>query len=150
MQNTAIDTNIFQFQAWHAPQIAGIIIIKSENTKKIIALSALFWVAISKSRGFNITAIPATITAIIIKNISNFNPIKDEIYSILSDATDEELYLYRNVIDTIRKSRKLTTKELQKIKKATISKYNEIIADNSINKKSKWRIPFVVFLYLVL
>ena len=52
-----------------------------------------------------------------INNLSNFNPVKDEIYSVLSDASDEELYLYRNVINAIRKTRRLTTKERQDIKK---------------------------------
>lgn len=50
-------------------------------------------------------------------NIQNFNPIKDEIYALLEDSTDEELVLYRNVIQTIKSSQRLTTKEKEQIRK---------------------------------
>lgn len=73
-----------------------------------------------------ITALKMDIRVLDIENLNNFNPLKDEIYSILSDATDEELYLYRNVIDTIRKSQRLTTKERQEIKKTANAKQKEL------------------------
>ncbi len=61
-----------------------------------------------------------------IDNLNNFNPLRDEIYSLLADATDEELFMYRNVIDTIRRSQRLTTRQRQEIKKATNLKQKEL------------------------
>ena len=58
--------------------------------------------------------------------VYNFNPIKDELYSMLEDATDEELILYRNVIETIKTSQRLTTKERQEIKKTATAKQKEL------------------------
>ena len=75
-----------------------------------------------------ITALKMDIRVLDINNLNNFNPLKDEIYSILSDSTDEELYMYRNVIDAIRKSQRLTTKERQEIKKVTNSKQMELVS----------------------
>lgn len=73
-----------------------------------------------------IQALKMDIRVIDINNLNNFNPIKDELYSILEDATDEELILYRNVIETIKKSQRLTTKERQEIKKTAIAKQKEL------------------------
>jgi len=57
-----------------------------------------------------------------INNLNNFNPVKDEIYSLLEGASDEELVLYRNIIQTIKHSQRLTTKEKQYIQKISKSK----------------------------
>lgn len=74
-----------------------------------------------------IKALKMDIRIIDINNLNNFNPIKDEIYSMLEDATDEELILYRNVIDTIKNSQRLTTRERQELKKATIAKQQQLV-----------------------
>jgi len=58
-------------------------------------------------------------------NIQNFNPIKDEIYSLLEDASDEELVMYRNVISAIKTSQRLTTKEKEQIRKKSISEQKQ-------------------------
>lgn len=55
-------------------------------------------------------------------NIQNFNPIKDEIISLLEDAKDEDLILYRNIIQTVKSSKRLTTKEKEEIRKKAIVK----------------------------
>lgn len=67
------------------------------------------------------------IRVIDINNLNNFNPIKDEIYSMLENATDEELVLYRNIIETIKRSQKITTKVRQEIKKTATAKQKELI-----------------------
>lgn len=59
-------------------------------------------------------------------NIQNFNPIKDEIYALLEDSTDEELVLYRNVIQTIKSSQRLTTKEKEQIRKKATTEQKKI------------------------
>ena len=59
-------------------------------------------------------------------NIQNFNPIKDEIYALLEDSTDEELVLYRNVIQTIKSSQRLTTKEKEQIRKKAVIEQKKI------------------------
>lgn len=59
-------------------------------------------------------------------NIQNFNPIKDEIYALLGDSTDEELVLYRNVIQTIKSSQRLTTKEKEQIRKKATTEQKKI------------------------
>lgn len=73
-----------------------------------------------------IKALKMDIRVIDINNLNNFNPVKDEIYSMLEDATDEELILYRNVIGTIKTSQRLTTNERQEIKKTAIAKQKEL------------------------
>lgn len=75
-----------------------------------------------------IKALKMDIRVIDINNLNNFNPIKDEIYSMLEDATDEELILYRNLIDTIKSSQRLTTKERQEFKRAALTKQKRLIA----------------------
>lgn len=75
-----------------------------------------------------IKALKMDIRVIDINNLNNFNPIKDEIYSMLEDATDEELILYRNLIDTIKSSQRLTTKERQELKRVALSKQKRLIA----------------------
>ena len=47
---------------------------------------------------------------------------------MLEDATDEELILYRNLIDTIKSSQRLTTKERQELKRVALSKQKRLIA----------------------
>lgn len=66
-----------------------------------------------------------------INNINNFNPVKDEIYSILEDASDEELLLYLNLIKTIKASQRLTTKEKQNISRNAKAKQKEWIAKSN-------------------
>ena len=61
-----------------------------------------------------------------VENIQNFNPIKDEIYSLLEDASDEELVMYRNVISAIKSSKRLTTKEKEQIRKKTTTEQKKI------------------------
>lgn len=61
-------------------------------------------------------------------NNLNINPIKDEIYSLLSNATDEELVLIKNLIITIRNSQRLTTKKKHEIQNATIAKQKKLQA----------------------
>lgn len=75
-----------------------------------------------------IKALKMDIRVIDINNLNNFNPIKDEIYSMLEEATDEELILYRNLIDTIKSSQRLTTKERQELKRVALSKQKRLIA----------------------
>ena len=53
-------------------------------------------------------------------NITNFNPVRDEIYSLLVGATDEELVLYSNVIKAIKDSQKITTRFKKDIKRRTL------------------------------
>ena len=60
------------------------------------------------------------------ENADNFNPVKDEIYSLLAKSSNEELVLVRNLILTIRDSQRLTTKENKEIEKATADKQKEI------------------------
>ena len=50
-----------------------------------------------------------------INNLKNFNPIKDEILSILETSKDEDLILYRNVINAIQTSKRITTKQRQEL-----------------------------------
>ncbi len=66
-----------------------------------------------------------------INNITNFNPVKDEILALLEDASEEELILYRNVIQTIKNSQKLTTKEKQLLHKCAKSKQKTLISSKS-------------------
>lgn len=75
-----------------------------------------------------IHALKMDIRVLDINNLNNFNPIKDEIYSILEDASDEELLLYLNLIKTIKSSQRLTTKEKQNITKGAKAKQKEWIA----------------------
>jgi len=75
-----------------------------------------------------IHALKMDIRVLDINNINNFNPLKDEIYSILEDANDEELMLYLNLIKTIQASQRLTTKEKQNLTKAAKTKQKEWIA----------------------
>lgn len=63
-----------------------------------------------------------------INNLNNFNPVKDEIYSLLSSATDEELVLIKNLIITIRNSQRLTTKKKHEIKNSAIAKQKKLLA----------------------
>lgn len=60
------------------------------------------------------------------ENIQNFNPIKDEIYSLIEDASVEELVMYRNVISAIKSSQRLTTKEKEQIRKTAIIEQKKI------------------------
>lgn len=75
-----------------------------------------------------IHALKMDIRVLDINNLNNFNPIKDEIYSILEDASDEELLLYLNLIKTIKSSQRITTKEKQNITKGAKAKQKEWIA----------------------
>ena len=61
------------------------------------------------------------------ENADNFNPVKDEIYSLLAKSSNEELVLVRNLILTIRDSQRLTTKENKEIEKATADKQKKIV-----------------------
>ena len=71
-----------------------------------------------------------------INNLNNFNPVKDEIYSMLEDSLDEELMLYRNVIQTIKNSQRLTTKEKQQINKSAKTNQKKLISSNVLSKKN--------------
>ena len=82
-----------------------------------------------------ITALKMDIRVLDINNLNNFNPLKDEIYSILADATDEELFMYRNILNTVKASQRLTTKERQAIKKLAITKQKELIVKNQSTQK---------------
>lgn len=73
-----------------------------------------------------IRALKMDIRILDIENLNNFNPFRDEIYSILSDATDEELFMYRNILNTVKASQRLTTKERQEIKEFAKSKQKEL------------------------
>ena len=53
------------------------------------------------------------------ENCENFNPIKDEIYSLLAKSPTEELILIKNIIQTIQSTKNLSTKEKEKIEKQT-------------------------------
>lgn len=75
-----------------------------------------------------IHALKMDIRVLDINNLNNFNPIKDEIYSILEEASDEELLLYLNLIKTIKSNQRLTTKEKQNITKGAKAKQKEWIA----------------------
>ncbi len=68
-----------------------------------------------------------------INNINNFNPVKDEIYSMLEGASDEELVLYRNVIQTIKNSQRLTTKDKQQIHKIAKAKQKTMISSKTLS-----------------
>ncbi len=59
-------------------------------------------------------------------NINNFNPVKDEIYSLLVDSTDEELVLFSNVIKAIKNSQKITTSFKKDIKNKTLESQNNL------------------------
>jgi len=61
------------------------------------------------------------------ENADNFNPVKDEIYSLLATSSSEELVLVRNLILTIRDSQRLTTKERKDIDKATAENQKKIV-----------------------
>lgn len=80
-----------------------------------------------------IHALQMDIRVLDINNLRNFNPIKDEIYTTLVDATDEELSLYLNVIKTIKNGQRLTTKQKETIHKETKAKQNSLI----VSKKKK-------------
>ena len=71
-----------------------------------------------------------------INNLNNFNPVKDEIYSMLEDSLDEELMLYRNVIQTIKNSQRLTTKEKQQINKSAKTNQKKLISSKVLSKKN--------------
>jgi transcriptional regulator with XRE-family HTH domain len=62
-----------------------------------------------------------------INNLKIFNPVKDEIYALLENATDEELLLYRNIIKTIKDSQRLTTKQKNSIIQNTKVKQEKLI-----------------------
>jgi len=53
------------------------------------------------------------------ENCENFNPIKDEIYSLLAKSPTEELILIKNIIQTIQSTKNLSTKEKEKIERQT-------------------------------
>ncbi len=78
-----------------------------------------------------IHALKMDIRVLDINNLNNFNPIKDEIYSILEDASDEELLLYLNLIKTIKSSQRLTTKEKQNITRSAKAKQKEWIVKSN-------------------
>ena len=50
-----------------------------------------------------------------INNLQNFNPVKDEILALLETSNDSDLVLYRNVINAIQTSKRLTTKQREAI-----------------------------------
>ena len=62
-----------------------------------------------------------------INNLKIFNPVKDEIYALLENATDEELLLYRNIIKTIKDNQRLTTKQKNSIIQNTKVKQEKLI-----------------------
>lgn len=78
-----------------------------------------------------IHALKMDIRVLDINNLNNFNHIKDEIYSILEDASDEELLLYLNLIKTIKSSQRLTTKEKQNITRSAKAKQKEWIVKSN-------------------
>ncbi len=80
-----------------------------------------------------VNALNMDIRILDINNIKNFNPVKDEIYALLENASDEELVLYRNVIKTIQNSQRLTTKEKQQLLKSAKLKQRTMIS----SKKQK-------------
>jgi len=62
-----------------------------------------------------------------INNLKNFNPLKDEILSLLETSNDSDLVLYRNVINAIQSSKRLTTKQRQQITSTTKSNQEKLL-----------------------
>ena len=56
---------------------------------------------------------------------------------MLEDSLDEELILYRNVIQTIKNSQRLTTKEKQQINKSAKTNQKKLISSKTLSKKNK-------------
>ena len=60
------------------------------------------------------------------ENCDNFNPIKDEIYSLLAKSPNEDLILIKNLIQAVQNTKHFSTKEKEKIEKQTLKSKSEI------------------------
>ncbi len=77
-------------------------------------------------------------TALLAKDsINNYNPLRDDIMALLSDAIDEELLLYRDLIKAARSNFRMSYSERQILKDEIINHKKELTERTALNDARK-------------